>query len=257
MRERHLIKVEGVNETLKSLDKFGRKAGVHTKISLVQVAAIVCERLAAFTQPYGLSSKAKKTGEGAVVSDIDKVIAGAATGTVERWNRGNRRLKDGTELDFNLGTGGVEEAREHHRRSRRARGRVYRRKAGGSYEPGVKWTESRLVVSIDDKSELIEEVTARVGLAKSVWANARESLTRFKGVSAGRIPRWISRHKGAGESRVRVTLNGVVVYLVDKLGYLDDSQVLAPGRIDAAIRDAFRRKVKQLEKILEAEGKKP
>lgn len=250
-----LFKVEGLQRSLRDIDRFGKKTNRSVKQNMSEVARLVCSKLMRNTQPWGTTSKAREMGENAVRSDINTVMVGAQEGTIDLVMSQSGKgvvLADGTAIDWDDYTRFSSEIDRIYNSNRR-KGRIQRRYQN-TYIPGIIWHEpDRTVVPKWSLQHFISDKQQEVGLAKSVWYNASLYLKDAKRM---RAPAWIRRHKGAGDAKVRVTPMGITILLRDKLGYLRDSRVLNPAHIHSAVRAAIAGKIKQLKKEIEYNGRK-
>lgn len=171
-------------------------------------ARLLCVELARRTQPFGESGK--KNGESAVMRDllggkrragIFAPISPAISAQLKEYSTGNIRLfakKDGTVYGTDrahfLPDASAATLRGIHK-SKFVNGKM---SAAGSATRDIgRWKFiDKYFVAQATLSAYVDSIKAKVGIAKSGWADCAKKLPKITGSATRGIPGWVTRHLG-------------------------------------------------------------
>jgi hypothetical protein len=203
-----------------------------------QVARLLAGNLIHDTQPYGTELAAKKQGEGAVMRDIGKVFMTAsqayrqiqeldkklAAGWYKAVKAGDfakaEKMIEKSTLPFRNAEISATLDPQLHQSNRQGRGRVYRQ---------------RPAAILSDPKELkdyAKKVAQRVGFGKAGWASAASNIGNATMGRLGRIPAWVTRHKGAAPGAAQDRSKGTdpSVMLTNQVRYASDLRGMAASQ---------------------------
>lgn len=186
---------------LKAYEKRAGKSREETTIGLAKASA---KQLASKIQPYGVSARIGKKFEESIKTQVWRAIK-------------NAQIKGDA--------GGVRTA---HANRRNSRGQVPRQlNTGGKY-----------AMAPYDAGEVANHAakkSAQAGLLKSAWISAGNKL---KGNRISGVAKWITKHTVShGASKISNNLNGVSVYLTNRLDYIRKAQ--KNSEIQSALKTAY------------------
>lgn len=186
---------------LKAYEKRAGKSREETTIGLAKASA---KQLASKIQPYGVSARIGKKFEESIKTQVWRAIK-------------NAQIKGDTS--------GVRTA---HSNRRNSRGRVSRQLD----------TAGKYAMAPYDAGEVANHAakkSAQAGLLKSAWISAGNKL---KGNRISGVAKWITRHTVShGASKISNNLNGVSVYLTNRLDYIRKAQ--KNSEIQSALKTAY------------------
>lgn len=189
---------------LANLKAYEKRAGKSREEATIGLAKASAKQLASKIPPYGVSARIGKKFEESIKTQVWRAIK-------------NAQIKGDA--------GGVRTA---HANRRNSRGQVPRQlNTAGQY--------SMAPYDAGDVANHAERKANQAGLLKSAWISAGNKL---QGSRISGIAKWITRHAEThGTSRLSSNLNGVVVYLTNRLDYIIKAQ--KRSEIESALKVAY------------------
>ena len=189
---------------LANLKAYEKRAGKSREEATIGLAKASAKQLASKIPPYGVSARIGKKFEESIKTQVWRAIKNA---------------------QIQGDAGGVRTA---HANRRNSRGQVPRQlNTAGKY--------SMAPYDAGNVAGHAQKKSNQAGLLKSAWISAGNKL---KGNRISGVAKWITRHPGThGSGKVASTLNGVVVYLTNKLQYVTKAQ--KQSEIQSALKTAY------------------
>jgi len=202
-----------------------------------QVTRLLAGNLMHAAQPYGATLAARKTGEGAVMRDVGKVFMGASAAYKEiqvadkklasAWYKAVKagefakaeKMIEKSTLPFRNARLSKEVLKAVHKKYRGQDGTVNR--------------QSPAMIISDPKAlkEYAKKASQKVGFGKAGWITAASSIGGASMGRLGKIPAWVTRHKGTAPGGANdksrgddpfVTITNQVRYASDIRGLSDE-----------------------------------
>ncbi len=243
--------MEGDKELLHALQEYSKAFEVDAKEAVKELARTGARQLAMATEPYGISSKAKRIGEMAVSKDVSKAYSSNAR-TYNELRRINPRKANayGAAMKNNDLA-----AAEKIVRSTLDGFTEVANTDTGSHLEGLRNSKGRVdspnVVNLATEgavSEIRREKMKTTGTAKAGWVQCGESIQ-----SKSRFPAWLRKSGTLGTSSTSGSGWKTVVTLSNRVRYV--TNVLSANKLQRALQATERNHLKKINLMVEKRAK--